>query len=213
MPTFFNRARDKIFEIPIWRRLVGIVDVAVELLEIAAADLLRRKEAEIFNQLEARFVGLEVLKRLFDQSPERWRGDLQFDARLGLELRQQIAESAMIVLVASHENAKLRARVLFRVVARGARALGIGAHERADDSKRPSALHYLATAETALGNQRPVRPYQRVPGHSHHASSPPTLFITPTDPADFIHVKTYHSIKLAATRRGPTWGRHDKWPR
>src|SRR5580704_713364 len=62
----------------------------------------------------------------------------------------------MIVLVASHKNAKLRARVLFRVVARGARALGIGAHERADDSKRPSALHYLATAKTALGNQRLV---------------------------------------------------------
>ena len=91
MPTFLNRAGDKIFEIPIWRSLVGIVDVAIELLEIAAADLLRRKEPEIFNQLEARFVGLEVLKRLFDQSPERWRGDLQFDARLGLELRQQIA--------------------------------------------------------------------------------------------------------------------------
>src|SRR5271165_6462847 len=94
----------------------------------------------------------------------------------------------MIVLVASHENAKLRARVLFRVVARGARALGISTHERADDSKRPSAHHYLATAETALGNQRPVAltsaslvlliTHRRLPLSLSRRRIPPTSFMS-----------------------------------
>src|SRR5580704_8236173 len=101
----------------------------------------------------------------------------------------------MIVLVASHENAKLRARILFRVVAPGARALGIRAHERADDSKRPSALHYLATAETALGNQRPMGltsaslviliRHRRLPlSLSRRRISPTSFMSKPTIPSD-----------------------------
>ena len=62
-----QRAGDEVREIPVRRRLSSVVDIGVELLEVAAADLLGGQEAEIFDELERGALGLEVLQRLFDQ--------------------------------------------------------------------------------------------------------------------------------------------------
>ena len=66
-------------------------------------------------------VGLEVLQRLLDQRAQGRRGDLELDARLRLELGQQVAERAMIVLVAGHQDAELGAGIFLRIVAGGPR--------------------------------------------------------------------------------------------
>ena len=97
-------------------------------------------------------VALQVLQRLLDQRAQGRRGDLELDARLLLELGQQIAQSAMIVLVAGHQDAELGAGVFLGIVAGGPRGHRAqhAAHQRRRDAQR-AGLDHLPAGEPALG--------------------------------------------------------------
>ena len=145
-----HRCRDDVGDIPVRRCLLGVVDIGVELFVIAAADLLRRQEAEIVDQFERRPLGLEVLQGLFDQGPKRWRRDLQFHAGFFYELRQHVSQRAVIVLVAGHQDADFRAGVFLHVEVGGESRHGSAeASERCGQPQHARALHQFTARHAA----------------------------------------------------------------
>ena len=92
-------------------------------------------------------VGLQVLQRLFDQRSERRRGDLELHAGLLLELRQQVGERAMVVLVAGHQDVDLRAGDISSGRRPRTREVGAEADEGRRKRRRARALQQAPAAD------------------------------------------------------------------
>jgi hypothetical protein len=108
----------EVVEVPVRGCLGGIVPVRVQLEERAVLHVARGQEAEVLDELERGLGRGELLGRLGDERVECERADLQLDARLFLELGQQVGERTMVVLAPRHEDAELGSGVLHRVIGR-----------------------------------------------------------------------------------------------